>query len=962
MAIDERIRAVLDGRNVVALVALIDDPQVREDRQPNVVLSVLHRLEELFYEGLPDLVVRLCVEAPEKTAFDARHWFLKSWLQREGYHRRNELIANLITWLRVASGEQLVAAIKTAWVVGYRDDLLQRELARIAGLQGQRHGDHNAEGYALAVLASMSYSDSTAIALALRSRLNRIGRLTEPDFWVAMYTATLDMIPALQRAAAASKSWGAEHALLELASRYPDAAPDVWEAFKSLEEKTRTLFASNVARRIDLEGVGEYLLSEVLDAFQQLKHRNVLPPANHLLNANLPNQIRVFLAANKSLSSKQRELLKGPAVDPTGSEGYQTAETLNREAAWNVILRLGLSEARQWLPEAMSQEANFTVLDVAEIASFLQVTEAVKPLARIVKDETLSVGIGVGCLKSLGILGTQEAFDALLESQVRIKHGEERLIPRALVKAIVSICMTLGSCELAWKVLSNPSAHNEIREACAYAIEDLSRLLNSPVPFVDDIIRILRTEGESLPGYNQLVLSLSRFKDSEALEFLRALGNSNQESRELTQALGLTGLLNEFPERIEKLGLKRMGEDWVVAQHLDDTGAFALLLLHRIDSSFELAVREVLADSSRHPAIQITANLRGSDQLTDSLRQALWEHALYWNSTIFADRSALEAVARTFPEKLLEASSLVEVSQWGSSARRTYLASLRTILEDHGHAAAVARIACQFLVDEESAIRRDAAWLARDSDQSILKEAVDSFATNADELESAIFMLDAGLWLEKDWEIYEERGRTHPEPTVREHAQRLSQERKDIDLARAYLKIILESRDYLGTWCFGQALLELGNEETIYALRTGLPPEVYRRAYLIWLANALEKRVEKRRQDQAEKVTLPPPASYEQTVDIFIHLEDERLGPFVGVLQERQSRRAHAWLWSWSIRIGDERDLALRLVASDADESINIETSDGRRGKVLPVRTDASISGPHDSHILLLGQGDLREC
>jgi hypothetical protein len=521
-------------------------------------------------------------------------------LQHEGYHHRNDLIVNLVSRLRLAGGQQLVAAIKTAWVVGYRDDQLHAELTRIAGLQGEPHKDQDAEGYALAVLATMSYPDPDAIAGALRSRLARIGRLTEPDLWTAMHVATLDMIPALQQAAAASDSLGAEHALLELASRNPDAAHNVWEVFKYLDDERRFLLASNAANRINLEEVGEYLLAEALTAFQQLEHRNVLPPRTPFSMQTCQTDWRVS-RANESLSLRTTELLRSPAVKPTGSEGFQTIESLNREAAWNVILRLGLSEARRWLPESMAYTANFTILEVAEIASFLQVTEAVEPLARIVKDETLRVGLGVGCLKSLGILGTQKAFQALLDSQVRIQQGGERLLPRALVQAMVSVCMTQNTCEPVWKILSDPAARTEMREACAYAVEDLSKFVNSPVPRADDIVSLLSNEGKALPGYDQLVFALSRFPDDRtALEFLRNLGRSKYESPKLTQALAVTGLLNEFPERIEKLGFNRVSEGWILEKPLDGRRR---LVSSSGRSDFEPAVQQILSGDSRFPGI-----------------------------------------------------------------------------------------------------------------------------------------------------------------------------------------------------------------------------------------------------------------------------------------------------------------------------------------------------------------------
>jgi hypothetical protein len=86
------------------------------------------------------------------------------------------------------------------------------------------------------------------------------------------------------------------------------------------------------------------------------------------------------------------------------------------------------------------------------------------------------------------------------------------------------------------------------------------------------------------------------------------------------------------------------------------------------------------------------------------------------------------------------------------------------------------------------------------------------------------------------------------------------------------------------------------------------------------------------------------------------------MGPFSGVLQERQTRRAHSWLWSWSIRIENESELVYRLGDKTGDDEIRIETADGRRGRVLPVRT-AFSSGRDEAGatVFMLGHGALEQ-
>lgn len=106
---------------------------------------------------------------------------------------------------------------------------------------------------------------------------------------------------------------------------------------------------------------------------------------------------------------------------------------------------------------------------------------------------------------------------------------------------------------------------------------------------------------------------------------------------------------------------------------------------------------------------------------------------------------------------------------------------------------------------------------------------------------------------------------------------------------------------------------------------------------LVWLAKQLGKRLERDRKEQTNKFYLPASADRERSVEVTVEMKGESLGPFPGVLRESQTRRAHRWLWSWSVYIENERDLVQSIMAWGADDEIFIKTYDGRRGQVIPV-------------------------
>jgi hypothetical protein len=952
---NEEIQRLLEATNYQALLTLFDGLSVEDKVQ--VIGQILRGLEEQFYDDLPELVVKLCVEEPKKVSHAARHGFLSYWLKRQGYYHRPAVIESVVRRLRNERGEQLEAAIRTAWVIGYRDAKLVEQLEYIAGLQNQARTDENAEGWALAVLASMAYPNMDTISAKLHSRFSMNGRLTESDCWTAIHTATPDMISSLVEVAPSELL--AVSALLEIPKRFPDAAQSVFDAFKLLDEKDQFFYGHSLTSKIDLPEVGFYVLSKVLATFEQFEKRNVLPSVNQLLHANKQQQLSSFVKAKETLSLNEVELLRSPAIKATGNEeDFHTSESITKEAVWNVILRLGLREARQWLPEAMQNEQNFTLLELAKFASFLNVEDAVFPLSRIVRDEKADYVIALGCLSSLGVIGTTAALEALLESRVHRQEGGNDDITFDLIEAIASACMTQNSCEAVWKRFSDAKSSTYVRRVCAYVIEDLSGYMNAPLPNLNELINLLRREGPSLPGYTSLLLSLPRYQDPIALDFLRELGASNHQSNELTQALAVSALLSEFPDRIEEIGFKKNGNEWTITKSLNDVAALALLCLYRSDATFESAVIRVLQDDSLYLATQIIANLKNSDKLSLPVRQTLFERAVHLNGRYFADRLSLEAVARTWPKPLLEEPFIETVSIWNSSARQAYISSLRVAFEEGSSKNIIAQLACRFLVDDESEVRRDAARLALASDPNVLRKEVHALAEKQDSLDHAIFLLDAAFWLDSEWQQVALFGASHRELLVREHCKTLEREREELLLSRTYLPLVLRSKDYLETWCYGQALLEIGNEETIDHIYAGLPSQVYRRSYLMWLAKEIKQRLEKKRKDQTSKEYLPPPAARQQRLEILVEVDEQILGPFPGVLAETYSRRAHRWLWSWSIFIENQPELIHTLELQRSGKPIYVRADD-RRGRVLPASSKFTSGSEPYARLILQGTGAL---
>jgi hypothetical protein len=957
---DERLHEILIGRDISAILGLISEQEQSTEPNPDIAVRALRQLEALFFEGLPKLVARICTSRSKDVAWRVRHFFMNPWLARDGYFSRGAVIDLLVEALADRAGDRVVPAIQTAWVIGYRDEKLEDKLLYIAGIDNGHDYDDDAEGYALTALSSMAYYDHFAIQQKLASRILRRGTLAEPDCWTAITAATPSLIEPL--VAVAKEIPVAPHALLALPVRFPGSALAVWKAFLKLDNNCRVGQVGNASRSLDLEAVSQYLVGEVLKTIEDIDNRNLLFAANQLNEANLPKQLKDLQETRDRLGESQLELFRQIAVKPTGNAvKFQTSESLNKESIWQIILRLGLSQARKWLPDALKDEVNFTVLDLAEIAAFLQIGDSAEALSAIIDDESIELGIRIGCLRHLGVLGTKEALIALIASPVRIVQNGTPYIPRDMVEAIVSACMSLKDSTLVWETVQSDKYDRTVREACAYAIADLSNFTNPPIPSPDLMVGLLRAHGPSLPGYDQIVAALAPFGgDDETLTFLREIAATLYESKEVLETLAITGVLAEFPDRISRLGLIQDGTGWTVKGPLTDAAAFALVQLFKRDPAFEPALRYVITEGSFSEVIQITSFISSADLVSDEVRDLLWSRACQRNGPNSSERSTLEAVAKIWPQALLREGTVQLVSQWSSSAKRAYLACFDSVEPKGSYAHEIATTASHFLSDPNGDVRRDAARLARRTDANVLSKAVDHFVAFHSHLDKAVFGLDAAVWLDDQWLRIKTIGEGHREPLVRKRTEELSKERADSALAAKYAATVLQSKDYLETWCYGQAIVELGNEDTLEMLTTNLPPEVYRRHYLNWLSEELEKRLEKRRSNNLERTELPAPASHDRKVSIHLDIGTEKLGPFDAMLRETHERNYGRRTSSWLVQIEDQPDLALKLQAAGDEAEIPIETSDGHKGRVLPILMTASWGlDTGKSLIRLLGKGEL---
>ena len=857
-------RDILKSDNPVSIIDFIHDLKV-DEHSVDTIMEAFKQLESLDYEKLPELVIDYCVNTPREIARTIRHFYLEYWLDRGGVHFRDRLIRAVISYFKSPNESEVVAALRTSWTIGYRDELLEHELKLLAGLENEPGGFDDVQGYALTVLANLGYPDKSSVTQMLKKRLDTLHKFTEPDCWTAKIAASPDMISALVQASEYEDSnaqFAAIQALLLLAERRPNLTSDVWKSFLSIDHKNRFLFESTAVKILDSGEVARHFISQLFDVYKKKSEiKNPRVPTSQILKANLHKQLEAIREVGKKLKIKDKKVLKDSAVTPTYNESsYQTLESLNKDSAWDIILRLGLIEAKSWLPEAMREERNFTLVNLAEISGYIQAFEAIGILGRLVQDETLDYRYGLGCVKALAMLPSDYTIEVLLNNKVHNQKWGDGHIYSGVVEALSAVCISLQSCEIIWNKLRDRDTDQVIRKICAYTIQDLSSFLKAPLPQRQELVGFMKESYDKPEIFDSLLATLHRYFDEpEILEFLQTVAETEYQSSKLTEALASSGLLLKYPERLQKLGFRRDKKGWALEPTSDSLAAFALYCLYRYDESFEPAVIKLINDARffSSPSNQVILNLKKTDRVSKDIKKSILKRALKFNGPNSTDTYTLEAAARVFPDGLLNKKTVSEVFNWHSGARYGFLESLKQTVDYSKKSRKVADIFNQFIPDKDRAVRRLAGRLLRDINPKILEKTVTTLANESSDLHNAVFMLDAAYYLDDiTWNRIEKLGAKHRESLVRNLARSLSSERKNTLLANNYADDLLKSKDLLSTWHLGQAILDLGNEEVASKIYDNLPEEVYIRSYLIDLARKIDKNMEKLRRDEDKKFVL----------------------------------------------------------------------------------------------------------
>ena len=852
------VREILDSRDPKKLVELIFDQSVEDEQRPSAVTQALRELAELDYKDLAKLAVQASVELPEKVCRQVRHYFLGKWIKSDGFDQRPTVLRLLAERLDRADVDQRVQIIRAVQFIGYRDDGLVDKLEKFAGIQGQGGENDDVEAWALTALARVGYPHPQRITDRLQSRLDANGEFNEADCWTAFYHASPQMLHALFDAISWDKP--ALIAIANLVERQPGLAPEAWLRFNEGDTATHWLNQGRMAEAIGLPEVGSALAKQAIEALRDHETRNTMVSMNRLIGAYSERVIKGAKDSIAGLHSEELAWIKKPAtlLDPLNIR-VMTSEGYDKDAAWKIILHLGLPESRSWLKEALGDTPSRSDLTYADYAGYLQQGDVVPALAKAISGEDVDFGYGLHVMEALGVLGTEEALHALLGNKVWFDGDDAGGIPEKYVDALVSASITLGSDDPIWNALLDDQREFKVRLACAYALQRLAYIPNAPKPRIKEIRDLLRAEKDGQPGWEQLLILLSKADSSvETHGLLNWAALQFSGNRSVTEALARAGILNSYEDRLTELGLCQVDGKWRAEDDLGSYENLILLILYKKDLTFEQAMIDVLEVASYSTAANILYNLDRGESVSSELAEALFDRLIEGKGGFFSGSGTVHAIGNVAPNLLLRPTLLKAVEGWQSGSIADYLGQLKDSQIDIEDKEALVRLGAQYLENEDVSVRREAARLLRKVSVKRLEEEVSRMMTSAERLDQWIFAIQAGSYLDMIPDQWREIRDTHREPEVRALMRTTIDEVKRSALARSYTSRVLAEPDVLSAWAYGNALLQIGDEESVEALLDDLPPEVHRRAYLINLSKQIEKASEERRKKLDSSVVLPP--------------------------------------------------------------------------------------------------------
>lgn len=577
------------------------------------------------------------------------------------------------------------------------------------------------------------------------------------------------------------------------------------------------------------------------------------------------------------------EQLRLDACQDTGLDLLVSSkEDSVKKMAWQTLFRAKHSEALNWFNEAVENETGrFLQQHIIELFSCLRITPLPDLIKRWVTErydepkmerDSREFSRRMAAVQMARSAATSEAFEALLNfgftyQGIIMKRTTDALAEAAIHRvreedtSIVPALMDV--------VLNGSEKHQRV--AAAFALEKVARSEGSlPSQHVQGIVSLLYDTKREAYEKGSLIGALAVLKDwqmpdelqrdfeSWAREPDRWIGGSSLE------ILARHGELTNNAELLTSaLGLKKTSAGWDFEKAGGESEwapYFIGLLYYQDPIAFLPAVRTLILGSSWHSVAQVVYWLRELQKLPEKrelpevIRTSLIQRIRERQSASYGETEIFSALSELASEELVAESWDAYWKDWLPDSR---VALGNALGEVKLQAPMSQRAILQLKLlarDGQYAVRRAAyRGLARQSMEELFVLCL-SWSDERTSVELRQRAAEAHGWLdsangkieEGELVLLHQTLISDRDKLVREVARRSWESRRERRWANDYLSMIKEvagktSEEILAVWCYGDALIRLGDDTVIQALEEHLRREIRPPHLRFWIQRMIKK-------------------------------------------------------------------------------------------------------------------------
>lgn len=598
-----------------------------------------------------------------------------------------------------------------------------------------------------------------------------------------------------------------------------------------------------------------------------------------------PNQMRGWA---RIISQEVLDAYKLDACQNTKNDGFfTTSENSVKKTAWETLLRLGYSDVLNWFGEAIAvEDGRFTQQAVMNFLSCFHLdslpSQSVIWVKEIYDDQDESDGRELSrrmaATQLLRSTASLDAFDVL----VNFGYTRDGQILLQSTNAISEVALHLiehghnSVIQTLVDKISNPSEYR-IRLAAAGALEEIAiRKPQLVKKYVNDIIAVVLDEKREdiergtlltclghITGWNIPTKLIKKLLDW-APKFDRWLGGGSM------YLLTNHRMIENYPELVKKtLKLQLRDNNYEL---LDNEQTFewapyiiGILYSQNVDA-YASVVASLLDTNDWRIASQIIRQLqyvhRENRVVPDEVMNALINRAMYRQSTIYSETEVFRFLAEVAPDTLAETEWEQVLTKWMPNAQVELADALGKAAISSGYIGKSLQKLEILAANSVYAVRRAAYRSIANISQEHLYQLCEYWFQDSS-LEFNLRASEACGWL--DDEIEDKKGfaiihdgvSTHPERRVRETAKITWEERRQRIWSEQYLEIALQvkgnsNQDVFDAWCYGEALTQVGDDDTKIRLNHHIANETLPPNVRYWLRR-IYKNLEKKWKQKTQK-------------------------------------------------------------------------------------------------------------